>query len=164
MIGEFWRVLVLFECCTHLNIIFNVKMCNRSNKYYHHYCYCYYYYYYYYYYYTLCKTFSPSDSAVYTPKSGDNWMLAKLNVQITDLGYSQIVEHLAKVRNYPLLRGKFLLSFDRITKKSQSPSVTHYVFLWFRFLCYFGGDGNEREPDTEIKDTGTVNQMCEKQE
>ncbi|XP_027036056.1 arachidonate 5-lipoxygenase-like isoform X1 [Pocillopora damicornis] len=37
------------------------------------------------------------DSAVYTPKSGDNWMLAKLNVQITDLGYSQIVEHLAKV-------------------------------------------------------------------
>lgn len=37
------------------------------------------------------------DSEVYTPESGDNWMIAKLNVQITDLGYSQIVEHLAKV-------------------------------------------------------------------
>ena len=37
------------------------------------------------------------DSVVYTPKDGDNWMIAKLNVQITDLGYSQIVEHLAKV-------------------------------------------------------------------
>ncbi|XP_068673786.1 polyunsaturated fatty acid 5-lipoxygenase-like isoform X2 [Montipora foliosa] len=37
------------------------------------------------------------DSAVFTPSDGDNWMLAKLNVQVTDLGYSQIVEHLAKV-------------------------------------------------------------------
>ena len=37
------------------------------------------------------------DSAVYTPDDGGNWMLAKLNVQITDLGYAQIVEHLAKV-------------------------------------------------------------------
>ena len=37
------------------------------------------------------------DSAVYTPEDGGNWMLAKLNVQITDLGYAQIVEHLAKV-------------------------------------------------------------------
>ncbi|CAH3036867.1 unnamed protein product, partial [Porites lobata] len=36
------------------------------------------------------------DSAVYTPEDGGNWMLAKLNVQITDLGYAQIVEHLAK--------------------------------------------------------------------
>ncbi|XP_044164782.1 allene oxide synthase-lipoxygenase protein-like isoform X4 [Acropora millepora] len=40
--------------------------------------------------------FTPG-SAVYTPEDGDNWMLAKLNLQITDLGYSQIVEHLAKV-------------------------------------------------------------------
>jgi len=39
-----------------------------------------------------------SDSPVYTPKDGDNWMLAKLNLQITDLGYGQIVEHLGKVR------------------------------------------------------------------
>ncbi|XP_078384528.1 polyunsaturated fatty acid 5-lipoxygenase-like [Oculina patagonica] len=36
-------------------------------------------------------------SAVYSPKDGDNWLIAKLNVQITDLGYSQIVEHLDKV-------------------------------------------------------------------
>ncbi|XP_074609019.1 allene oxide synthase-lipoxygenase protein-like isoform X2 [Acropora palmata] len=35
-------------------------------------------------------------SAVYTPEDGGNWMLAKLNLQITDLGYVQIVEHLAK--------------------------------------------------------------------
>lgn len=38
-----------------------------------------------------------SGSAVHTPEDGDNWMLAKLNLQITDLGYVQIVEHLAKV-------------------------------------------------------------------
>ncbi|KAL9962224.1 hypothetical protein ACROYT_G031306 [Oculina patagonica] len=35
-------------------------------------------------------------SAVYTPANGDNWMMAKLNVQITDLGYAQLVEHLDK--------------------------------------------------------------------
>ncbi|XP_068761819.1 polyunsaturated fatty acid 5-lipoxygenase-like [Montipora capricornis] len=40
--------------------------------------------------------FTP-DSAVYTPDDGGLWMLAKLNVQVTDLGYGQIVEHLAKV-------------------------------------------------------------------
>ena len=34
---------------------------------------------------------------MYTPDDGDYWMLAKLNVQVTDLGYGQIVEHLAKV-------------------------------------------------------------------
>ena len=34
---------------------------------------------------------------MYTPEDGDNWMLAKLNLQITDLGYAQIVEHLGKV-------------------------------------------------------------------
>ncbi|KAJ7365963.1 hypothetical protein OS493_002702 [Desmophyllum pertusum] len=39
--------------------------------------------------------FSP-DSKVYTPKDGDNWLIAKLNVQVTDIGYAQIVEHLAK--------------------------------------------------------------------
>ena len=37
------------------------------------------------------------DSAVFTPKDEGNWMMAKLNVQVTDLGYGQIVEHLAKV-------------------------------------------------------------------
>ena len=39
------------------------------------------------------------ESAVYTPKDGDNWMLAKLNVQITDIGYAQMAEHLARVKN-----------------------------------------------------------------
>ena len=42
-------------------------------------------------------TISVTGSAVYTPKDGDNWMIAKLNVQITDLGYAQLVEHLDKV-------------------------------------------------------------------
>ncbi|CAH3181652.1 unnamed protein product, partial [Porites evermanni] len=37
------------------------------------------------------------DSAVFTPEDEGNWMMAKLNVQVTDLGYGQIVEHLAKV-------------------------------------------------------------------
>ena len=37
------------------------------------------------------------DSVVFTPKDEGNWMMAKLNVQVTDLGYAQIVEHLAKV-------------------------------------------------------------------
>ena len=39
------------------------------------------------------------ESAVYTPKDGDNWMLAKVNVQITDIGYAQMAEHLARVKN-----------------------------------------------------------------
>ena len=34
---------------------------------------------------------------MYTPEDGGNWLLAKLNVQITDAGYAGIVEHLAKV-------------------------------------------------------------------
>ena len=42
------------------------------------------------------------DSAVYTPADGDNWLLAKLNVQITDVGYAQITEHLAKVKSAEL--------------------------------------------------------------
>lgn len=40
---------------------------------------------------------SKPGSKVYTPNDGDNWLIAKLNVQVTDLGYSQIVEHLSKV-------------------------------------------------------------------
>ncbi|KAJ7340314.1 hypothetical protein OS493_003047 [Desmophyllum pertusum] len=40
------------------------------------------------------------DSKVYTPEDGDNWMIAKLNVQITDLGYAQIAEHLARVHYF----------------------------------------------------------------
>jgi len=40
------------------------------------------------------------DSRVYTPKDGDNWRIAKLNLQLTDLGYSQMVEHLAKIHYF----------------------------------------------------------------
>ena len=43
------------------------------------------------------KTLFPLGSAVYTPGDGDNWLMAKLNVQITDIGYAQIAEHLARV-------------------------------------------------------------------
>ncbi|KAK3750756.1 hypothetical protein QZH41_009317 [Actinostola sp. cb2023] len=38
-----------------------------------------------------------TDAQVFTPQDGDNWMLAKLNMQSTDLGCSQVVEHLDKV-------------------------------------------------------------------
>ena len=38
---------------------------------------------------------------MYTPNDGDNWLIAKLNVQLTDFGYSQIVEHLSKVLMLP---------------------------------------------------------------
>ena len=48
---------------------------------------------------TEVTVFSP-DSRVFTPKDGDNWMIAKLNLQLTDLGYSQMVEHLAKVSTF----------------------------------------------------------------
>ena len=48
---------------------------------------------------TLRLSLSLIDSAVYTPADGDNWLLAKLNVQITDIGYAQITEHLAKVKS-----------------------------------------------------------------
>ena len=55
-----------------------------------------------------------SGSAVYTPEDGDNWMLAKLNLQITDLGYSQIVEHLAKV-NIVTSFWKFIATLPHFT-------------------------------------------------
>ena len=42
----------------------------------------------------------PSGSVVYTPKDEGNWVLGNLNVQITDLGYSQIAEHLGKVSSH----------------------------------------------------------------
>ena len=51
---------------------------------------------------TLTLSLSLIDSAVYTPADGDNWLLAKLNVQITDIGYAQITEHLAKVKSAEL--------------------------------------------------------------
>ena len=46
---------------------------------------------------TVSNCLCVPDSAVYTPKDGGNWVMAKLNVQVTDIGYAQIVEHLAKV-------------------------------------------------------------------
>ncbi len=49
----------------------------------------------------VCMYVLSPDSAVYTPEDGDNWTLAKLNVQITDIGYAQIGEHLAKVKTNP---------------------------------------------------------------
>jgi len=60
--------------------------------------------------------FTP-DSAVYTPEDGDNWIIAKLNVQVTDLGYAQIVEHLAKVH---FLMEPFCVILKR-TLSSQHP-------------------------------------------
>lgn len=53
---------------------------------------------------------SKPGSKVYTPNDGDNWLIAKLNVQITDLGYSQIVEHLSKVH---FLMEPFCVSLKR---------------------------------------------------
>ena len=53
---------------------------------------------------------------MYTPEDGGNWMLAKLNVQITDLGYAQIVEHLAKVMILILIKSAvyiFHMSFPK---------------------------------------------------
>ena len=44
------------------------------------------------------------ESVVFTPEDEGNWMMAKLNVQVTDLAYAQIVEHLAKVIYYCCLR------------------------------------------------------------
>ena len=38
-----------------------------------------------------------SDSLVFTPKDGDNWLFAKLNVQAAEFGYSQVIEHLVNV-------------------------------------------------------------------
>ncbi|XP_031574298.1 uncharacterized protein LOC116308077 [Actinia tenebrosa] len=49
-------------------------------------------------------------SQVFTPNDGDLWMLAKLNVQLTDLLCSQIVEHLSKVH---LVSEALCLSVER---------------------------------------------------
>ena len=35
---------------------------------------------------------------MYTPADGDNWLLAKLNVQVTDIGFGQLTEHVARVK------------------------------------------------------------------
>ncbi|XP_015779645.1 PREDICTED: allene oxide synthase-lipoxygenase protein-like [Acropora digitifera] len=69
--------------------------------------------------------FTPG-SAVYSPEDGDNWMLAKLNLQITDLGYSQIVEHLAKVH-------LFMEPFCVILKRAMSSK--HPLHQILKYHC-----------------------------
>ena len=51
---------------------------------------------------------------MHTPEDGDNWMLAKLNLQITDLGYAQIVEHLGKVNTITSL-GKLIATHSTLS-------------------------------------------------
>ncbi|CAH3169166.1 unnamed protein product, partial [Porites evermanni] len=62
------------------------------------------------------------DSVVFTPEDEGNWMMAKLNVQVTDLAYAQIVEHLAKVH--------FLMEpFCVILRRTLSPRHPLYQIL-----------------------------------
>ncbi|KAL9962251.1 hypothetical protein ACROYT_G031333 [Oculina patagonica] len=65
-------------------------------------------------------------SAVYTPANGGNWMMAKLNVQITDLGYAQLVEHLAKIHY-------FLEPFCVCLKRNLA--VQHPLHQMLKFHC-----------------------------
>ena len=67
-----------------------------------------------------------SDSPVYTPEDGDEWMIAKLNVQTTDLGYSQIVEHLSKVH--------FVMEAVCVTMKRHLPSQ-HPLQQMMKYHC-----------------------------
>ena len=64
---------------------------------------------------------------MYTPEDGDNWMLAKLNLQVTDLGYAQIIEHLAKV-NITTSLGKIIatLSIELYSVREFSGNVSFY--------------------------------------
>ncbi|XP_032236516.2 polyunsaturated fatty acid 5-lipoxygenase [Nematostella vectensis] len=50
------------------------------------------------------------DSRVFTPRDGGHWTLAKLNLQLSDFGYSQMVEHLSKL-HFPV--ELYCLSLDR---------------------------------------------------
>lgn len=43
------------------------------------------------------QLYSTAEASVNTPQDGDDWILAKLNVQLTDYSTSQVVEHLSKV-------------------------------------------------------------------
>ena len=63
---------------------------------------------------------------MYTPEDGDEWMIAKLNVQTTDLGYSQIVEHLCKIH--------FVMEAVCVTMKRQLPSQ-HPLQQIMKFHC-----------------------------
>ena len=65
-------------------------------------------------------------SPVYTPKDGDLWILAKLNVQVTDYGYHQVVEHLLKVH---LLMEPFCVVLERQLSK------VHPLYEMLQFHC-----------------------------
>lgn len=111
-----------------------------------------------------------SDSSVYTPRDGDSWILAKLNVQVTDYGYNQIVEHLLKVH---LLMEPFCVVLKRhmsdvhplhqilkfhcrgitVTNTLGSPNL----LLPYKFthqLLAFGDKGSNQLVVTGYKETG----------
>ena len=71
------------------------------------------------------------DSAVYTPADGDNWLLAKLNVQITDIGYAQITEHLAKVKSAELFIYYQELFIFRVTTRGKNINTQFSI----EFIC-----------------------------
>nr|BAK20442.1 lipoxygenase [Actineria villosa] len=66
------------------------------------------------------------DSPIYSPQDGDNWMLAKLNMQLTDLGNSQMVEHLTKVH---FVTESLCLSHER------QISERHPLFEMLKYHC-----------------------------
>lgn len=75
----------------------------------------------------LCISNYFSDSPIYTPQDGDMWMLAKLNVQLTDLGCSQMVEHLTKVH---FVVEPLCLSYERqISNKHPFYEILRYHCL-----------------------------------
>ncbi|XP_031553884.1 linoleate 9S-lipoxygenase B-like, partial [Actinia tenebrosa] len=65
-------------------------------------------------------------SPVYTPNDGDLWTLAKLNVQLTDLEVSQIVEHLSKVH---FIAEGLCVSVER------QLSYQHPLYVIMRYHC-----------------------------
>ncbi|XP_031570628.1 arachidonate 5-lipoxygenase-like [Actinia tenebrosa] len=66
------------------------------------------------------------SSPVYTPNDGDLWTLAKLNVQLTDLEVSQIVEHLSKVH---FIAEGLCVSVER------QLSYQHPLYVIMRYHC-----------------------------
>ncbi|XP_048582836.1 polyunsaturated fatty acid 5-lipoxygenase [Nematostella vectensis] len=66
------------------------------------------------------------DSAVFTPKDGGKWTLAKLNVQVTDGGYSQMVDHLSHAH---LVAEAVCVSMERHL------SHKHPLYQMLKFHC-----------------------------
>ena len=66
------------------------------------------------------------DAQVFTPQDGDEWMHAKLNMQLTDFGSSQIVEHLCDVH---FVAEAICLSLER------QLSDHHPLYDILRFHC-----------------------------